>query len=111
MYWLWLPTQLALGPSPPRPASGCTRRVTQPRPGVDDAVEDVLDACHGGAQGVVVEDVPVVVFDVEVVDAFVELVRRINTRTASPRATSWRVTWEPTKPLAPTTNSFAPVMG
>jgi hypothetical protein len=42
--------------------------------------------------------------------AFVELVRRISTRTSSPRSTSCLVTWEPRNPLAPTTNFFAPVM-
>jgi hypothetical protein len=38
------------------------------RAGIDDAVEDVVAARHGGAQCGVVEDVAVVVFDVEVLD-------------------------------------------
>jgi hypothetical protein len=46
--------------------SGCG--VAQPCAGVDDAVEDVVAACHGGAQCGVVEDVAVVIFDVEVLD-------------------------------------------
>src|ERR1700738_3571180 len=38
--------------------------------------------------------------------AFVELVFRIIIRTSSPACTSCRVTWEPTKPLAPMTSFF-----
>jgi hypothetical protein len=44
------------------------RGVAQPGAGVDDAVEDVVDAGHRGAQCGVVEDVAVVIFDVEVLD-------------------------------------------
>ena len=40
----------------------------------------------------------------------VELVRRSMTRTCSPAATSWRVTWEPKKPLAPMTSFVALMM-
>ena len=46
------------------------RRVAQPRPGVDDAVEDVVAVGHRRAHRRVVEDVAVVVFDVEVLDRF-----------------------------------------
>src|ERR1700692_3540334 len=37
---------------------------------------------------------------------FVELVRRSITRTSSPLCASFRVTWEPRKPLAPITSFF-----
>src|ERR1700676_5200011 len=37
---------------------------------------------------------------------FVELVRRSITRTSSPLCASFRVTWDPRKPLAPITSFF-----
>src|SRR5690606_21318829 len=45
------------------------RRIAQPAAGVHDAVVEVVDAGHRGAQGVVVPDVAVEAVDVEVVDA------------------------------------------
>src|SRR6185437_12620079 len=45
------------------------RGVAQPATGVDDAVVDVLDACHGLAQGLVVPDVADEPRDIEIVDA------------------------------------------
>jgi hypothetical protein len=45
------------------------RRVTQPHPGIDDAVVDDITAGHRRAQGIVIEDIPIAALDIEVIDA------------------------------------------
>ena len=46
------------------------RRVTQPHPGIDDAIVDDVTPGHGRPQGTVVKDIPIATLDGEVVDPF-----------------------------------------
>ena len=46
------------------------RRVTQPHPGIDDAVVDDVAARHRRPQGSVIKHIPITALDIEIVDPF-----------------------------------------
>ena len=73
-------------------------------------MEHVVDAGHRRAQRIVVEDVAVMAFDVQVVDGL----RRTGLAEQYPDVVAalyeLPVTWKPRKPLAPITSFLAPAM-
>ena len=71
-------------------------------------VEHALDAAHGAAHRTPVEHVAVGELDVEAVELVERRALAHETRTASPRATSRRVTCDPTRPVAPVTRVVIP---
>ena len=86
------------------------RRITQPRPSVDDAVVHVIASVHRGTQGVVVEYVATVTLDVEVVDRDSGTGAAQQDSHSFTRSTSCLVTCGPRKPLAPSTSFIEPAI-
>ena len=81
------------------------RWITQIEPGVHDAVVHDVPVGHRLAQRVLVVKAAVASLDLEIVDRHRRAgLAEVNPHS-SPRSASCRVTWDPTKPLAPITRT------